>query len=252
MQDSTAQEIETNVTPEAASIDPLDQIDALFNSLETGSPAGGDGGDTEQPEPETADAEQPEKAAIDYSAEVPMADGSKVKLGELKDYWQQQQQHVADLIERENQTLVQQEHAELLLSYVQDLPPHVRQAALQQAQEDYTSGLQRLQSMIPETKTDAGMIRVKESIHGLVSEYGVNPRWADKITDPVAIKMLHDYARLKASIKAAKDNVKPLRSDAPKGKRPGAEDATAAAVQRAKLSNSQDDKLAAIDKLLRG
>lgn len=228
---------------------PLEQIEQLLRQPETATDTVDPVGDDETTELETAPT--PEK--VDYSVEIPMADGSKVKLGELKDFYQQQQQHVLDQVERENAALLKQEQAELLLSYVRDLPPHVAQAAQQQAQADFQQGLTRLNDLIPETKTGDGMKRVRDSIHDLVKEYGQSTRWADRIQDPIAIKMLNDYARLKASIKEARANVKPLRAESP---RPAGKVAPVSkldkAIEAAKRSRNPDDQARAVEILLRG
>jgi hypothetical protein len=86
----------------------------------------------------------------------------------------------------------------------------------------------------------------------LAAEYGVPQRTIDSISDAVTIKMMHDYAKLKAAVKAAKADVKPLRSDSPKAQRTSATPISAQdkLMQQAKIG-SQSDKLAAISALIR-
>lgn len=236
----------------------LDQIDGLLRGdvvetpEETADIEAVEADEVETLEESAEEPEKEEKEKLDYGMQVPMPDGEPVSLGELKDFYQQQSQHKLDMVERENVAMRKQEAAELLLSYVQDLPPHVAQAAQEQAAQDYTNGLSRLNDMIPDTKTADGMQRVKDNVYAIADEYGLGKQWADRIQDPVAIKMLNDYAALKATIKQAKSNVKPIKAKQPKQTaKPIKQSDLDAVISKAKATGHSHDQQAAIEMLFR-
>ena len=205
----------------------------------------------ETPEEVTAEAEKPEdgndapeKDAIDYGMQVPITGGEPVTLGELKDLYQNQQAAKLELIERENSVLRQLEKSSMLLQYVDQLPDHIKQAAQQQAVVDYQAQMSILMDTIPEARTPEGAQAMRTAIYGLAAEYGVPRRDVDQIKNAVTIKMMHDFARLKAGIKAAKDNVKPLRSTDPKpvqGRATPTSELSQLTAQAKRTRNPQDE-----------
>jgi len=249
-----------NPTIPEAEVDELDAIAGLL----TGQP---EKAEPDAPEKDTAEgvtADTPEKVEgsepdaaekhdIDYGLKVPITGGEPVTLGELKDLYQNQQTAKLELIERENEVLRQHEKTSMLLSYVDSLPEHVRAAAAQQAVADYQQQMAILTDLIPETRTPEGVKGMKDAIYSLAAEYGVARRDVDQIKHAVTIKMMHDFARLKQSIKAAKDNVKPLRSASPAGVKQSivSQSETERLVAKAKQTRNSGDEATAVAALLR-
>lgn len=231
----------------------IDQISELLLGKEAAPPAIRDDDVAPEKDPEAVVPDAPEKEAIDYGMKVPMTGGDPVTLGELKDAYQAQAATRLDLQERENKVFQASEEARTLLSYIQDLPPHVLEAAKQDAARDFQRETAVLTDSIPELKTQAGAREVKDRLYSLAAEYGVPKHLVDGIKDATTIKMMHDYALLKQAVKNSRANIKPLRSDTAKAVRTTSTSTseTDAAIARAKQTRSQHDQITAIDKLLR-
>jgi len=245
-------------------IDETEAVEQLLNPTpaepekaeEPAAPEKGEAGDANADTPEKgegSDAEAPEKDGLDYGMKVPITGGDPVTLGDLKDAYQSQKSSQLELIERENSILRDREQANMLLSYVADLPEHVKQAAAQQAVVDYRQQMAILTEAIPEARTPEGAAHMKDVIYALTAEYGVARRDVDQIKNAVTVKMLYDFARLRADIKAARANVKPLRSETPKATQAAQQTSNPVqrAIDRAKQTRNSGDETAAIDALLR-
>lgn len=214
----------------------------------------------ETPEEVTAEPEKaedgndaPEKDAIDYGMQVPITGGEPVTLGELKDLYQNQQAAKLELIERENTMFRAVEQSSELLNYVAQLPPQVVQAAQANIANEHRKQAGILSEILPEVRTDAGVKAVRDALLELGAEYNLQPHDIDQIKNAVTIKMMHDFARLKAGIKAAKENVKPLRSTDPKPVA-GVTKPTSELQQlsaKAKQTRNPQDEAAAVAALLR-
>lgn len=245
-------------TPSQADLDEIAGVEALLSGEpeKAPEPAATEAAtpEADAPEKEEGAGDAPEKEQIDYELLVPITGGEPVKLGELKDAWQNQQAAKLDLIERENAVVREREQANLLLSYIDQLPPHVVEAAKERAVVDYQRELAILHEAIPEARTPEGAKAMKESIYRLADEYGVPKQAIDQIKNAVTVKMMYDFARLKDSIKAAKANVKPLRAESANG-RPGVPASSKSDIQgkidRAKQTRNSADETAAVDALLR-
>jgi len=205
-------------------------------------------------EPEQEAAPEPVKPSIDYAQEVPLQSGDKVTLGELKDYYQAQASATLELQEREQSLTKQRGDIEHLLSTLQALPPEI----VAKAQDDIKAQLQtehvRMLEAIPAWKDQAAFEKGRGAIHALAAEYGVE-RIIGQVSDHRLVKMLHDYATLKAAVKAAGSNVKPIRSSDPKARAASPNSAsgeTEALIQKAKQTGQSADRMAAISKLIRG
>lgn len=242
-----------NIQTPSVETDELAAVSALLSGEEPAQ-----SGDAHVPEsadtPETEQVEaEPERADIDYGMKVPISGGDPVTLGELKDAWQSQQTAKLELIERENAIMREREQANLLLSYIEDLPPQVVEAAKSKAVHDYQQQLAILHEAVPESRTPEGSKLMKEAIYRLADEYSVPHQAIDQVKDAVTIKMMYDFARLKDAVKAAKSNVKPLRADQPKAAaaaKPNLSD-TQRAIERARQTGSKQDAAAAVEQLIR-
>lgn len=216
------------------------------------------GGDTEpgaeptpEPEAEQAKGEEEKPDAVDYKLPIPLSDGTKITLGELKDHYQAHAQNLNALIERENQVMAKYGELQEMAQYLQ-LPPEVQQqiAQRQRAHLQQEHGL--MIGAIPEWKDAGAFERGRAAIFEMGQEYGVD---LSKVTDHKVVKMLHDFARLRSAIKTAKANVKPVRAQEPKpapSKAPGGNPDLQTAIQAAKRTGNHNDQVAAVDLLLRG
>jgi hypothetical protein len=206
-------------------------------------PAGDSETEEEAPEVEIPDG-------VDYTQEVPLRDGTKVTLSELKDHYQDSQARTLEHQERENALIARQAELTELAQHVQ-LPPQQVEVIKQQQEQYLTQQHELMMQAMPELNDKATFTKVKQGIMDLANEYGV----ADivgQVSDHRVVKLLKDFAELRGSIKAAKDNVKPLRSKDPKAQKApvGKPDAAAMAANRASHSGQMADKLAAVNALI--
>ena len=204
-------------------------------------------------EPAKPDPVEPEKEEIDYEKEIPLSTGEKVKLGALKDAYQAQHTKTLEMTERENKLMRQQDEIERLASHLNTMPPELigkAQADIQQTlQREHHLMLEAIPAWKDKTQFDLG----RGAIHELASEYGAEKLVAG-VSDHRIVKMLNDFAQLKAAIKASGAVIKPLRSKEPAGKvQPirSAGQEVDSLINRAKASKSQSDQVAAINALFR-
>lgn len=227
------------------------------NKPETARPDAEAGGDAKpaseqdpDKDPETGAEEGEEPAGIDYKQQIPLSNGEKVTLGELKDFYQQQDAKLADLIDRENKVMQQYSELQELGQYLQ-LPPEKRQQIAQQQAEHLQQQHGLMLAAIPEWKDQAVFEKSRMAIFDLGKEYGVD---LTQVTDHKVVKMLHDFARLKGAVKAVKGQVKQVRTPEPKAvaikPQQGAELATA--ISTAKKTRNEADQVKAVEMLLRG
>ena len=231
-------------------MDAFQQVEELLNPTEESAVEEPVRDDETSEEPLEAEPEAEMQDGIDYSVEVPMSDGSKVKLGELKDHYQDAQRHVLELQERENAVMAKYNEVNELAQYTQ-LPPQQLETIRRQQQDYLQQEHQKMLAAIPELADQAQFVKVKEGIYNLAAEYGITDL-VSQVTDHRVVKMLNDFSKLRNSIKAAKDNVKPLRSKEPKAsnKAGGKADAATNAINRAKETGRTGDQIAAINALL--
>jgi len=213
---------------------------------------------TDEPEREQeaapdGDVEAEEEApGVDYSLDVPMTDGTKVKLGELKDHYQQYQSKLLEFSERENALMSKYQQVQDMAQYAQNIPPEKLQE-IQQHQRQYLEQQHNLMlEAMPEFKDANTFKTAKDSIFAMAKEYGVEDV-IGQVTDHRIVKMLRDYAQLREGIRAAKGAVKPIRSTEPKGQKApaGKPDAFAQAAARAKETGHPRDQIAAVSALFR-
>jgi hypothetical protein len=233
--------------------DKLEQITELLGGKEfpeegTGADQGGDANTGKEAQDDTKAETQD---GIDYSAEVPMSDGSKVTLGALKDAYQDSQRNVLQLQERENALMQKYDEVNQLSQHVQ-LPPQALEAIRQQQQQYLQQQHQLMLQVMPELGDQAVFTATKEGIMSLAKEYGVVDIVAG-VSDHRVVKMLRDFANLRSSIRTAKENVKPLRSTEPAGKNKPASQGNPAerAAARARSTNRHADRIEAISALLK-
>lgn len=265
MSDTTAlPAAETPAISNEPVLSPLEQIENLLSgkkppekapaATEPGGdpkPAELDGG-TPELEPETDEGqEQQEKGGIDYAQEVPLSNGEKLSIGALKDFYQGHAQKELALIERENKVMAQFTEMQELGQYMQ-LPEEQRQRIAQQQGQYLREQHQAMLEAIPEWKEQTTFERDRGRIFDLGKEYGVD---LSRITDHRAVKMLNDYARLRASIREAKASIKPVKGKEPVAPVRQPSNRGTELQQRidtAKRTGNVADQVHAVDALLKG
>lgn len=230
--------------------------DLLSGKPEKAQPSAEAGGDAEaadeSPEaaPETEQAEEEHEAAptLDYKQEVPLSNGEKITIGELKDHYQQHEQKLVELIDRENRVMAQASELNELSQYLQ-LPPEVREQLAAQQRQHLQAQHGLMIGAIPEWQDAAAFEKGRAAIFALGQEYGVD---LSKVADHKVVKMLHDFARLKGAMKTAKASVKPVRQQEPRPVRGSAAQTghLQAAIDTAKRTQNHADQVRAVDLLL--
>jgi predicted DNA-binding protein YlxM (UPF0122 family) len=239
----------------------LEEIEKLFEPIpdesQTAEPtAEGDLDEgTEVTEPqETEESEQDEKPVIDYNQIIPLVNGEKITLGELKDRVQAQQKAQTDFIDRENQVMRQYEEIQQLTQQLNIVPPEVVQQAQAKLQENVKQEFQLMLNAIPQWKDAVEFTKGRDAIYDLAKSYGLE-RDIGKVVDHRVIKMLFDFSRLRGDIQTAKEQVKPIRQASdPKAKpnKPLSKEAQLNQTIAAAKTGGQAAKLAAIDSLIQG
>jgi hypothetical protein len=254
-------ELQTQPAPETTA-SQVDQISSLLSGKNLPEKAGSaaapekDEGGAEKltvSEPEGAAAEgvPSEPDHLDYGMRVPISGGEPVTLGELKDAYQGRQKSLLELQERENTVMLETERSKELLRYVSDLPPHIQEAAKAEAMQDNQREMEKLVRVLPEAGTKEGIIGLRKAVYSLAQEYGVSPDQVNRVRDATTIKMMFDFARLRASIKDAKANVRPIRGEQPKAHQTSVVvNKTQTLIDKAKRSRNAGDQQAAIQALL--
>lgn len=240
--------------------DQLEQVEALLRGEDLNPPekakpeesgdADPDATQAPAPEAEPEKVEDPEPDGIDYAQKIPMPNGEPLTLGELKDFYQQHDQKVVELMERENRVMQQYDELQQMTQYLQ-LPEPVR-AEIAERQRGYLQEQHGLMlQAIPEWKDQAAFEKGRTEIFALGKEYGVD---LSKVTDHKVVKMLKDFATLKNAIKSARASVKQVKQPEPKAIPRTSAPASAVdqAVAKAKQTGNKADQAAAVDLLLRG
>lgn len=197
--------------------------------------------------PETDEESEDVKAF--YAKEVKLSNGESMTVGQLKDLAQDHAAAVLELTERENRVMTRYNELQEFGQYLQ-LPPEALQRVQRlQSQHLYEQHVAMLEA-IPEFKDQAAFEKGRAAIFELGKEYGVD---LGQVGDHRVVKMLHDFARLRAQIKTARANLKTVRAPEPKAKPApinGQGGELAQRIATAKQTGKESDQLAAIDLLL--
>lgn len=203
--------------------------------------------DSEQEE--TDESPGPE---VDYKLEVPLTNGERVTVGQLKDAYQAQQKTQLEMVERENALMAKQRDVDELAHLVQNLPPELKQRVAAQQEQYLKQEHQRMLDAIPAFKDPDTFKQARDDIFKLAEEYQVIDIIGN-VTDHRIVKMLHDYAKLRAGIRNTTENVKPLKATPPPSKtakRPGKTSQVEQLAAKAKQTKNADVELEAINLLI--
>jgi hypothetical protein len=237
-------------TPPIDSLGKLEQIDQLLRGGTTEPEKVDEAAPESAPDP--AAAVEPEKAPIDYTQEVPLSNGEKVTLGALKDAYQAQAQQVLAITEREQTVARQLAEVRDLTEALQALPPEKVEQVIQDRREYARQQHQAMLDAIPAWK-DAGKFEAgRKAIHDLAESYGPDAQqMVGQLVNATAVRMLHDYATLRAAVKAAAATTKPVTQPKPTTQPvTSPQDQTAALINRARQTKTAGDQQAAIHSLL--
>jgi hypothetical protein len=206
---------------------------------------------------DAADGEKPaEKPAIDYSMEIEIPLGGnqgKITLGELKDFYQNQAQREIEATATESKTLAHLDEIREIATMLQALPPEMVQRATEQRQQSIEVERKALVNAIPAFATEQGFAAGREQILKLATEYGLQND-IGSITNHKAIKLIHDFAVLKAKVQAA-GTLAEKKVELPKAQLRAVEakkSDTESLIAKAKASGNQALREQAISKLIGG
>lgn len=258
--------------------DNMDAIDALLNgtagqdqdkdktdSQTDSQDAAGDDGNRDDQTDDNADdndgqddgdGDEPadDKPEDIYAKEITLADNTKMSVGALKDFYQQQAIRELDLVERENLLIGKMEENAAIAEALNVIPESIRERVKQERQAVYGREYGKIMSMIPAWK-DRGVYEAdRVAIYDMAKEYGLEEMFSG-IVDARAVKFLYDTANLRKRIKAAGTLIKQQHRDKPKpGHKPNQQtqgNRQAQLLAKAK-TGTQEDKFKAIDNLLGG
>jgi hypothetical protein len=196
-----------------------------------------------------------------YKLELTTGDGETVKLGDLKDAWQQRQQAAREsarrdsgLDEREAALRAEQALWEPVLRELNDKLPQEFKARLRgRDQQQLERERTRLLDAAPELADQTQFQAWRGEVVGFLAGYGYSPQEM-AITDHRMLVILRDHMRLKARLEklmAYEPGQQPPKPSRPQGRQP-AQSRARQLVETARRSGREQDKLAAIAGLIDG
>jgi len=196
-----------------------------------------------------------------YEVEIPIGDGKKLSLGELKDLAKQSDDHRTALeqlrgveTDRSNEVMLARRE---LATMMQALGDQVDPMAVHAVQEMNSKHLQRettlMMAAIPEWRDPVHRAADKKEMVDFVGKYGFTESELGQVTDHRLVKLLRDMAKGHAAASAAKQQAqKPPKHNAPSPASKSPSDNLRTLLQRAKAPGSRpSDKAAAIGALLK-
>mgnify|MGYP001823335854 CR=1 FL=1 len=250
-------------------LDLMDELDAVFDAQHGNEHippekelAPEPERELEEPDSETLEdvaeevAEAIPEAVIDYDLEIPMPDGREaMTLGQMKDRVTELERTDAQMIERENALMRQQDELNQLLQAAGQLPPELTQKAAERLEQTLATERQAMMQAIPEWSDRETYDRDRTAIVDVAKQYGFSELEIGQIVDHRVVKFMRDHARLMGERQEAEKLPKQIRKQSRKGTKPRQKTKRSALdqmVDRAMKSNDEDAKFAAIDNLLRG
>lgn len=209
-------------------------------------------------DPDGADDEKnaDEYEGVDYKQKIPLGEGRSVTLGELKDFYQQSSARELEVQERETKMIEQSVEMHRILKYFDSMPPQLRFRAAQDIDDHIRRESEGVMDVIPSWQHESARAADTVLIQELAATYGMSAEVAAELrfpTDRRIVKMLRDFARLRAHVKQARakaelapkpsSRIKPVRND-------GAGERSANLQQRAKATRNASDQLKAVEALL--
>jgi len=196
-----------------------------------------------------------------YKLELTTGDGETVKLGDLKDAWQNRQQAAREsarrdsgLDEREAALRAEQALWEPVLRELNDKLPQEFKARLRgRDQQQLERERTRLLDAAPELADQTQFQAWRGEVVGFLAGYGYSPQEM-AITDHRMLVILRDHMRLKARLEklmAYEPGRDPPKPSKPQGRQPPQSRARHL-VETARRSGREQDKLAAIAGLIDG
>jgi len=182
--------------------------DDVADDSNTDTGAGDQAADDAAEEPD-ADGE-PEKAKIDYDMEIPLPDGrGAVSLSEMKDAYVDMERR-SDALDATSQELMSK--AETISAVIDAVGlDRMPEQAVNQLREYQANQLRKendlLLAAIPEWKHPEVYKKDRGEMVALASEYGYSEADIAATKDHRHVKMLRDFAKLKAKSKAAKESL---------------------------------------------
>lgn len=196
-----------------------------------------------------------------YEVEIPLGEGKKMSLGELKDLAKQAEEHRGALeklqaveTDRSNEIMLARRE---LSTMMQALGENIDPVTVRAVQEMNAKTLQRERTLmmraIPEWSDPLVIAADRKIMVDFLAQYGFNEMELGQVADHRLIKLLRDTAKGHAAASAAKQQAsKPPKHNAPSPATRTAGDSLRTLIQRAKAPGSRPaDKAAAIGALLK-
>ena len=164
--------------------------------------------ETDQDEGEE-EQENAELEAIDYDQkiEVPMPYGMEKKtIGQLKDEVSQMHIKEKNVQKRENEIMSDQRYLSALVNSLGQLPPETMAILDAQKQQTLVRETKAMNQAIPEWEDKQAYIRDDKQMLGLASNYGFTESEYRGVIDHRLIKIVRDFALLRARVEGAKVN----------------------------------------------
>jgi hypothetical protein len=209
-------------------------------------------------DPDASDDEKKDDEAggVDYKQKIPLGDGRSITLGELKDAYQDSAARELEVQERETKMIEQSVEMQRILKYFDCMPPQLRYRAAQDIDDHVRRESEGVMDVIPSWRHESARAADTILIQELASSYGMRAEIEAELrfpTDRRIVKMVRDFARLRAHVKQARakaelapkpsSQIKPVRND-------GAGERVANLQQRAKTTRNASDQLKAVEALL--
>lgn len=231
---------------------PAEQVESLLFPIEKDEGGEAQQDDEQETEQETEQEEEEEEEKIDYNKLIPLKTGEKVTLGALKDTFQEQAERLVEVQERELKISQKAKHAEEMAEWLNAIPEEYKQRAADEIKAEAEKEFAALTEAIPSWKDPDAFKAGKAEVFKLAEEYGLQ-ELLSSVNDHRAILLMRDFAQLKAAVKNARANVKPLDKKKPKSKpKPRDVSKTDKLADRAKQTGDRQDQIAAVGALLKG
>lgn len=194
-----------------------------------------------------------------YALTLNTGDGEEVKIGDLKDAYQNRQAAERETAERaaaldERETALFQEQrlfAELGDDLAKHISPQKRQEMLTHLQEREARERQRLMQMMPELQDQATFEQFRDDVVGTLGKYGYKPHEI-VVSDHRHLLVVRDLIRankrIKSLLQLPKEGSKPPKASPPQGRGAGSQNRRGSKPSRPARGSEQVEAVSALIK----
>jgi len=260
--------VEHEQTEQPPEVDKYDQIDDLlrdeFNEIDNekqdDSEPEADEPPVAQVEDDTEDDERPDGSGdeesteeINYEQEVNMPDGmDAMTVGQLKDRVYEIRNIEQQLEKQTNQNMVDRDELSKFVNLIgiDNLPQEAQNQLKLRSQQQLQRENDLMLQAIPQWKDMNTFKSDRAEMLSLVSDYGMSEKAFDGITNHTHIKMILDFASLKARVHKAEQTLEVTKTKSKSKPRISPAKVKKAEFDRVSKQGSQAEKLHLIDDLL--